>query len=291
MRLIIDLVPLLLGGLLAWTGAAKAFSRTLHQQAADSALLKLVGSLSRTVLAFRTLGFAELVLAAALVVAPTWWVPAAGVTLLGLGFVGYLAYGRAKAPKSSCGCTAGPAPISWRAFARAGLVVAGGVVSFAAVGPWWQSVGDQPGAAFSVVVVAVLVVGALSTDLDRLWLLPLRQLRIRLFGTPLSRGSADNPVAASVELLERSLAWESAGPIVRSGLLEWWDEDGWRILRYTGRYNDDDAEGGKGGEARKVSVLFALDPQASVSTTTAPAIRVVIVDDDTQEILPALQAA
>ncbi|GAB3421430.1 MauE/DoxX family redox-associated membrane protein [Flindersiella endophytica] len=284
MRLIIDLVPLLLGGLLAWTGAAKAFSRTLRRQAADSALLKLVGELERTVLAFRTLGIAELVLAAALLLVPTWWVPAAGVTLLGSGFVGYLAYGRAKAPKSSCGCTAGPAPISWRAFARAGLVVAGGAAAFAVTGPWWQQVAGRPLGALAVVVVAVLVVGALSTDLDRLWLLPLRQLRIRLFGTPLSQGSAGNPVAASVELLERSLAWESAGPIVRSGLMEWWDEAGWRILRYTGRYGED-------AEARQVSVLFALDPQASVSTTTAPAIRVVIVDDATQEILPALQAA
>lgn len=289
MRLIIDLVPLLLGGLLAWTGAAKAFSRTLRSQAADSALLKLVGSLERAVLALRTLGFAELVLAVALVVAPTWWVPAACVVLLGLGFLGYLAYGRAKAPSSSCGCTAGPAPISWRAFARAGLVVAGGfaaamAAALAVAGPWWQQVADRPLGALAVAVVAVLVVGALSTDLDRLWLLPLRQLRIRLFGTPLSSGSSDNPVAASVELLERSLAWESAGPIVRSGLVEWWDEDGWRILRYTGRYGEE-------AEARTVSVLFALDPQASVSTTTAPAIRVVIVDDETQEILPALQAA
>jgi hypothetical protein len=286
MRLIIDLVPLLLGGLLAWTGAAKAFSRTLRQQAAESALLKLVGELERTVLAFRTLGIAELVLAAALVLAPTWWVPALGVTLLGAGFVGYLAYGRAKAPKSSCGCTAGPAPISWRAFARAGLVVAGGAASFAVAGPWWQHVTAQPLGALAVVVAAALVVGALSTDLDHLWLLPLRRLRIRVFGNPLSQGTDDNPVAASVELLERSLAWESTGTIVRSGLVEWWDEAGWRILRYTGRYGED-AE----AEARKVSVLFALDPQASVSTTTAPAVRVVIVDDETQEVLPALQAA
>lgn len=284
MRLIIDLVPLLLGGLLAWTGAAKAFSRTLRQQAAESALLKLVGELERTVLAFRALGVLELVLAAALVLAPTWWVPALGAALLGAGFVGYLAYGRAKAPSSSCGCTAGPAPIGWRSFGRAGLVVAGGVASLAVAGPWWQQVAAQPFGALAVVAAAVVVVGALSTDLDHLWLLPLRRLRIRVFGTPLSRGTDDNPVAASVELLERSLAWESAAGIVRSGLLEWWDEAGWRILRYTGRYGED-------ADARKVSVLFALDPKASVSTTTAPAIRVVIVDDETQEILPALQVA
>jgi hypothetical protein len=285
MRLIIDLVPLLLGLLLAWTGAAKAFSRTLRVQAADSALLKLIGELERTVLAFRVLGVTELGLAAALLLVPTWRVPALGVTLLGAGFVGYLAYAKAKFPASSCGCTAGPSPITWRAFARAGLVVAGGAASFAVAGPWWGVVLSRPLGALAVVGGAAVVVGALSTDLDHVWLVPLRRLRIRLFGNPLAAGgSDDNPLAASVELLERSLAWEAAGPVVRSGLLESWDEAGWRILRYSGRYGED-------GSARKVSVLFALDQRASVSTTTSPAIRVTIVDDETQEILPTLQAA
>jgi hypothetical protein len=285
MRLIIDLVPFLLGSLLAWTGATKAFSRTLRQQAADSALLKLVGELERTVLAFRALGSLELALAAALLLAPTWWVPALGATLLGAGFVGYLAYAKVKFPASSCGCTAGPAPITWRAFARAGLVVLGGVGAFFVAGPWWGAAVSSPLGALAVAGLAVVVVGALSTDLDHVWLLPLRRLRIRLFGNPLSSAASDdNPVAASVELLERSLAWEATGAVVRSALLESWDEAGWRILRYSGRYGDDES-------ARKVSVLFALDHRASVSTTTAPAIRVTIVDDETQEILPALQAA
>lgn len=285
MRLIIDLVPFLLGLLLAWTGAAKAFSRTLRVQAADSALLKLIGELERTVLAFRALGIAELVLAFALLLAPTWWVPALATTLLGVGFVGYLAYAKATTPTSSCGCTAGPAPITWRAFARAGLVVAGGAASFGVASSWWSAAWSRPLGALAVVVLAAVVVGALSTDLDHVWLVPLRRLRIRLFGNPLAvDGLYDNPVAASVELLERSLAWEAAGSVVRSALLESWDEAGWRILRYSGRYDDGDS-------VRKVSVLFALDPHASVSTTTAPAIRVTVVDEETQEILPVLQAA
>ena len=46
--------------------------------------------------------------------------------------------------------------------------------------------------------------------------------------------------------------------VVRSGLIEHWDSDGWRILRYSGRIDDP-------GAPRPVSVRFALDVSASMT--------------------------
>src|SRR5262249_24492881 len=52
----------------------------------------------------------------------------AAAAALGTGFLGYLTWARVTDPGSSCGCTATRhEPITWRAFARAGLVLAGGL--------------------------------------------------------------------------------------------------------------------------------------------------------------------
>ena len=84
------------------------------------------------------------------------------------------------------------------------------------------------------------------------------------------------PVAASVELLEQSLAWQAAAPIVRSALLEHWDTDGWRFLRFAGVTDD-----------RPVTVVFALAADATAAGPAEPAVRVTVVDADRQEVLPA----
>lgn len=307
MTLLADLAPFLLGGLLGWTGAQKAFGRDLRRQAADSALVKILndlglGGLERTVLALRSVGFVELAVAAALLAVPTSTVPAVAVVLLGLGFLGYLGYARAKAPGSSCGCTAGPAPIGVRSFVRAGLVVVGGLAALAASAPWWEAMTAAPSGSSAVVLGAVIVAGALTSDLDHLWLLPLRRLRLRLFGNPLAAGAYPSgravPLAASMELLYTSLAWQAATPLVRSGLVEHWDADGWRILRYTGSYPEDGLVGAPSADdaaerpgtehaGRPVSVLFALPADASIATTANPIVRMTVVDEETQEILPA----
>jgi hypothetical protein len=83
-------------------------------------------------------------------------------------------------------------------------------------------------------------------------------------------------VAASVELLEQSLAWQTAAHLVRSALLEQWDIDGWRFLRFAG------VAGG-----RPVTVVFALAADAALGTAE-PAVRVTVVDPDRQEVLPTL---
>ncbi len=283
MLLLADLAPVLLGGLLAWTGAAKLFGRTTQQQAADTALMRILHDSKWVVRTFRALGAVELVVALGLVALPVSVAPSVAACALGVGFLAYLGWAKVNAPDSSCGCSARKElPITWRAFVRAGLVVVGGGLAAFATTPWWAAAVAAPLASALVVVLAVALVGTMSTDLDHLWLLPLRRLRLRLLGHPLSStavASGPVPYDASLELLELSQAWAASAPVVRSSLLEHWDADGWRILRFAGAW-----EGPSG--TRPVSVLFAMDANASIDTTTNPLIRVTVVDDQTNELLP-----
>ncbi len=284
-----ELIPPVLGVLFVWTGGAKALSGSLARQATDSALHQLLGDVGRTTLALRALGWCELALGIGLLVAPGVQALAAATVLLGTGFLGYLTYAKVKAPGSSCGCAASrSAPVTWRAFARAGLVVGGGLLAAGASAPWWTTVSTHPVAATVFVLASGLLLLALSADLDRWWLLPSRAIWLRVVGHPLAAGrhtgngtheGEDVPVAASVELLEQSLAWRAAAPLVRSSLREHWDADGWRVLAFGGQYDGEDG-------ARQVSVLFALATNATTDTTRRPVIRVSVVDDERQELIP-----
>ena len=61
----------------------------------------------------------------------------------------------------------------------------------------------------------------------------------------------------------------SAAAVVRSALVEHWDADGWRVLRYTGV-----------AAGRPVNVLFALDAAASSATVAEPVVRVTVLDEE-----------
>ncbi|MFD4970779.1 MauE/DoxX family redox-associated membrane protein [Streptomyces sp. NPDC058424] len=277
------LVPLVLAGLLGWTGAVKLFDRDTARRAPKTALARMLRSSERAALVLRGTGAVELLLAAGLLAVPANPVPGAATAVLGAGFLGYLGYGRALAPESSCGCSANEdTPITWRAFARAALVLVGGATVVVAHGAWWSTLTERPGGSLVFLAVAVAVLVALSVDLDRWWLLPLRRLRLRVFGHPLfgSEPGEHVPVAASVELLENSLAWQTAFPVVRSGLLDHWEEDGWRILLYSGVYITRE-------NARPVSVVFALDATAGRDTPGDPVVRVSFIDANTGESLAA----
>jgi hypothetical protein len=227
----------------------------------------------------RAVGAAEVAVAVALLAAPTAVWPGVAAAALGVGFTGYLGYARVTAPESSCGCSAREeGPIGVRSFLRAGLVLAGGVLAASAGRAWWSRVAREPGWALLVAAAAAALVLALSTDLDRVRL-PWRRLRLRLFGTPLPGAGGLAPVEASVELLERSLAWQASASIVRSALLDHWDDEGWRVLRFAGVYED-------GRRARPVSVLFALDRAATMDSAPRPAVRVSVIDDLTEELVP-----
>lgn len=271
-----DLAPLLLGVLLGWTGLAKLTSRTLLATASQSALMRLLHDVGKVSHALRALGALEVVVAVALLATPGLPAPGIAAAALGAGFLGYLGYARVTAPDSSCGCGgSAETPITWRAFARAGLVVAGGLLAAVATGTWWAAVAGRPLAATGMVAAGTAVIAMLSTDLDHLWLLPLRRAKLRLLGHPLDGTAGPVPVAATVELLERSLAWAAAAPVVRSALIEHWDDEGWRLLRYAGVCG-----------SRPVSVVFAIDVNATIDNSPAPAIRVTVVDELTQEVIP-----
>ncbi|MEU0833593.1 MauE/DoxX family redox-associated membrane protein [Streptomyces sp. NPDC056231] len=273
------LAPLVLAGLLGWTGAVKAFSRGTAQQAPKTALARMLRSSERATTVLRATGAGELLIAAGLLAAPANPVPGAAAAVLGAGFLAYLGYGRAMAPESSCGCSAREdSPITWRAFARAAVVLIGGATVVAARGTWWSAVSERPAGSVAFLAGAAAVLIALSADLDRWWLLPLRRTRLRVFGHPLLGTATGNqvPVAASVELLENSLAWQAAAPVVRSALLDHWEDDGWRILQYSGVYGD-------GENARPVAVVFALDATAGRDTGDDPVVRVSYIDADSGE--------
>ena len=270
------LIPLVLAVLLGWTGAVKLFGRGTAQQAPRTALARMLRSSEQATTVLRGVGAGELLVAAGLLTVPASPVPGGAAALLGAGFLGYLGYGRALAPESSCGCSANEdTPITWRAFARAAVVLAGGVTSAVAADGWWHTVSGRPGASLGLLAVAAVVLGALSADLDRWWLLPVRRMRLRVFGHPLFGTSTGDavPVAATIELLENSLAWQAASPVVRSGLLDHWEEDGWRILLYSGVYGRDE-------DARPVSAVFALDAAVSRVSPGDPVVRVSFVDAD-----------
>ncbi|WP_435134635.1 MauE/DoxX family redox-associated membrane protein [Actinacidiphila sp. bgisy144] len=278
--MILDLAPLVCGVLLAATGAAKLFGRRTAQVAANTVLVRVLGNGHRAAFALRAVGAAELAAAAGLLAVPGTVLPGAATALLGAGFTGYLGYAKATAPQSSCGCSArDEGPIGARAFLRAGAVLAAGVAAAFAGTAWWSRLARDPGWSVLVLAAAAAALLALSRDLDRVWM-PLRRLRVRVFGTPLPSGPGGRvPLEASVELLERSLAWQASSPIVRSGLLDSWDEGGWRVLRYAGVH-------AAAGGARPVNVLFALDDRATTDANPSPAVRVSVVDDRTQEVVP-----
>jgi hypothetical protein len=272
-----SLLPLVLGSLLGWSGSAKLPRHRAARQAAGSALEHILPG-PRAVLALRAVGVAEVALAAVLLLRPLSPAGAAGTAALGACFLGYLGYARVTVPESSCGCTsARQEPVTWRSFARAGLVAAGGACCGLARSPWW-SVARHPAAATAVIAAAAAGLAAMSSDFDELWLLPVRRMGLRLFGHPLAGTSGEVPLAATVELLEDSLAWQAAGSIVRSGLVDHWDSDGWRILRYSGVHDGLDGP-------RPVSVVFALDATATSETVGTPVVRASIVDEERDQIV------
>ncbi|MGH8880065.1 MAG: MauE/DoxX family redox-associated membrane protein, partial [Stackebrandtia sp.] len=148
----IAILPLLLGVILLWAAAVKLFSRRGAVAARDTALTSLVGE-SLAPLAYRTLGGAEAVVGAALLVPVVWAPPAVAATLLTAGFCGYLGYARIAAPQSSCGCMgAKGAPISWRAFTRSGAMFVASLAIPAADVAWTAAVARQPAVSLTVFV-------------------------------------------------------------------------------------------------------------------------------------------
>jgi hypothetical protein len=277
----VSLIAPLLGVLLGWTGIAKL--RTGPAAASGTALARLLGNPLRTAHALRAVGAAELLLAAALLTAaaapvapPAGWATAA----LGAAFLAYLGYARRSAPDASCGCSGNStAPAGPRTFARAGAVLAGGLaMATVSTEAWWTVLTRHPAASAVLLTLGAALLAWLSATPERRWVVAARRVRLRLLGHPLT-GRGGVPVAASVELVERSLAWETVAPVIRTGLLEHWDEDGWRILHYAGSHDAGDGP-------QPATVLFAVDATAHWDLPGEPIVRVTVLHRDTGEPFP-----
>ncbi|HCT77333.1 MAG TPA: hypothetical protein DGG94_23080 [Micromonosporaceae bacterium] len=209
-------MTVILAVVLVWTGAFKLFSRKAPLAAAQSGLTRLVGT-THVVKAFRALGAIELAVAASLLVTPL------ASAVLFTGFLGYLAYTRLAAPGSSCGCaSAQPSPIGWRNFTFTSSLLALSLMLFVDM--------SIPTVALMVVSLALALI---TPDLDQYWLYPLRRLKVRLTHPLKGAYTSEVPLHATVQQLQRSEAYQRVGSLLRSDVVESWDEGEWRLVRYT----------------------------------------------------------
>ncbi|MEV0620526.1 MauE/DoxX family redox-associated membrane protein [Nonomuraea sp. NPDC050404] len=220
--------PYVIAFFLLWAGLAKLSSRRMWAQTGRTALARLTGP-ARAVPALRLVGLIELAVAAALLLPPLHPLDGVAAALLSAGFLAYLAYARVAAPASACGCLgAHSRPVDVRAFARAGLLLAAALLATVAT-----ALPPLP----LLVVAEMVVLLALSAELDRYWLTPLRRLSVRL-RRPLAAPPPERvPLESSLHLLRRSSAYCSVAARLVSDVLETWDEDGMRFVVYGARGN------------------------------------------------------
>ncbi|HEU4948434.1 MAG TPA: MauE/DoxX family redox-associated membrane protein [Kribbella sp.] len=269
------LQALVIGVVLVWSSYGKLVGPLVAARARRTALASLVGERFATP-AFRTVGGVEWVIGAALLVPPLWTIEAVAVTALAVGFLGYLTYALVVAPESSCGCMgSAAAPVSWRSTSRAGLLLAAAILALTADGGWWSAVADRPVAAAVAVLLEATLFVALSAELDRHWLMPLRRLRVRLTHPLAGTASFDVPLASTQQQLLRSGAYRSVSDLLRSDVRDHWDEGEWRFVSYTATY-----------DGRSATAVFAV-PRLRYEPED---VRVAIVDEEKGETLykPAL---
>ena len=218
------------GGVLLWASGFKLVHRNASTHARRSVLAELVGK-DRVVGAYRAVGAVEAVIGLLLLAPPAYAAEAYAAAALSVGMLGYLAYGKLRAPDSSCGCLGDKhTPVSRRGFARAALLGVLSLFAATATEPWFVS----PLATVGVVVVEAAVVVALSPELDGRWLLRLRRWRVRR-SHPLAGHSIEIPLESTVQQLSKCAAYRSVVEQLTSDLLDHWDEGEWRLLVYAAR--------------------------------------------------------
>ncbi|WP_326564025.1 MauE/DoxX family redox-associated membrane protein [Micromonospora peucetia] len=267
------LQPLVVGAVLIWSARVKLVSRHAAATAGRSALAPLLGQ-RRALTAYRLLGGVELTLGALLLLPPVRRLEAVAATVLAAGFLAYLGYSRRAAPTSSCGClSAAPSPVTGRSLARAGLLLVAGALAWTATDGWSAALAGRPVAGGVVLLVELAAVVALSPELDRFWLLPLRRLRARL--THPLRGGAGLPLLATVQQLQLSDAYRRVAPLLRSDVREHWDDGDWRFVGHAARY-----------QGRPMTAVFAVP----LADRQPDAVRVAVVDDATGHTMLSLAA-
>jgi hypothetical protein len=166
--------------------------------------------------------------------------------------------------------------VSWRAFARAGMLAgACALIPWAATG-WPAALAERPLGAAAILLAEAAALVALSAELDPVWLVPLRRLRLRL-AHPLARtrslgpiparpigGGFEVPLQSTVQQLQRSEAYRRVARLLVSDVREHWDEGEWRMLCYTARQ-----------DGRPTTAVFAV-PRLRYEPD---AVRVALVDE------------
>ncbi|MGW5672326.1 MauE/DoxX family redox-associated membrane protein, partial [Micromonospora sp. NPDC003776] len=221
---------------------------------------------------YRLLGGVELTVGALLLLPPARLPAAAAAAVLAVGFLGYLTYARRAAPSSSCGCLSARAtPVSHRSLARAALLVVAAGLAALAPGGWPAALGARPLAGAALLLAESVLVVALSPELDRIWLLPLRRLRARL--THPLRGGSGLPLLATLQQVQLSDAYRRVAPLLRSDVRDHWDDGDWRFVGHAALFR-----------GRPVTAVFAA-PLADQDPDT---VRVAVVDDSTGQTLLSL---
>jgi methylamine utilization protein MauE len=262
--------PLLVGAVLVWSSYGKLFGRYAEERAKRSALKRLTGE-ERAHAAYKGVGGVELLVGLALLLPPVWVLDAVAASVLAAGFVGYLSYARVVAPGSSCGCLgSAELPVSGRSIGRAGLLLAASVLAGTTGTGWWSVL--TPATMTVLVTEAVLFV-ALSGELDRHWLLPLRRFKVRLTH-PLGDTARKErmPWATTQQQLIRSAAYRAVGEHLRSDVRENWDDGDWRFVSFTASYH------GTPATAVFAVPLLRYEPDA---------VKVAIVDEESGATLYA----
>lgn len=218
------------GVVLLWASGFKLWHRDAAAVARRSVLAKLTGR-RRVVGAYRAVGVVEGVVGLALLAPPALAVEGYAAAALSAGMLGYLAYGRWRAPESSCGCLSEKhTPVRGRGFARAGLLLVASVLAATATGTWLH----RPLATVALLVVEGAVIVSLSPELDHRWLIPLRRWRVRR-SHPLANRAVEVPLESTVQQLWRSDAYRSVKEGLTSDVLDHWDEGEWRLLTFAAR--------------------------------------------------------
>jgi hypothetical protein len=255
--------PPFLAAVLAWSGGVKTAGRDARGKVAGTALHRLLGGRFAAP-AYVALGIAEALLAFFLVATPGR-LPALASALTAVGFLVYLTYSAVSVPEASCGCLgAGHTRVSWRGFARAGLMLAASVAAATSGVAWWT--GLRPVGSTLLLAAEAAAFVALSAELDRYWLTPLRRAYAEVTH-PLAGAPDVVPLQASIGLLLRSEAYKSVAPLLASDVLEHWEADGdWRILTYAVRF-----------QGRAATAVFAVPLGIGGEPAT---VRVTIVDEE-----------
>lgn len=269
-----SLQPLLIAGLLGWAGAVKLRGLRTPEEVARNAISRLVGD-HRASPAWRAVGAAELAVAAALLLPPVHPAKSGAAALLTVGFLSFLGYAKLAAPDAGCGCLSSRlGPISWRSFLRAGVLLAAALYATGFATTWWPgAVTAAPVAAAGLVLTELAAFCAASPELDRHWLVPLRQLKVRMTHPLGDTVSEEVPLLATLQVLQVSDAYRQVGALLTSDVRDHWVEGEWRLLEYTARVD------GEPATAVFAVPLHGDDPDA---------VRVALVDRLEAETTPSM---